>query len=163
MGVGGEEAVTPPTGSSEDGRGVAAEPDGGMGPLVGPGAEGVVGEPGEPASERIGLACPEVGHDFKGLVAALAAFGDGDSIGLVPLDGVASRPDTEDEPALGEVVYGGDGVGETDGVPEREQDDSRAYADTLGVGGELAEYYHGFEGLGAAVDVFGDPEGVEAR
>ena len=44
VGVGGEEAVAPPARPSEDGRGVAAEPDGGMGPLVGSGAEGVVGE-----------------------------------------------------------------------------------------------------------------------
>ena len=49
VGVGGEEAVAPPSGPSEDGRGVAAEPDGGVGPLEGSGAEGVVGE-----LERIG-------------------------------------------------------------------------------------------------------------
>ena len=159
----GDEAVGEPSGPFEDSFRRAPDPDGRVGTCRRASAEDVAVQVKEFAGEGDRVARPEGLHHFKGLVAVAATLADGRAVGFEGARDGAPIPDAKDQPTPRQSVQGGDGVGQADGVSQGQQDDGGAERDSLGVSGHEGEGEEGFEGVGAGVDVLGDPEGVVAE
>ena len=128
----GEEAVADAAGAAGGGLGVAADVDREVG-LGGAGAGVGVGERGELAVVRRLALVPELAEHGDVVVGPLAALGERDADGVELLLEPADA-DAELDPSLGEVVEGGDLLGDEDRVALREDQDAGAEADRAGGG-----------------------------
>ena len=109
------------------------------------------------------LGGPGLEDDIEVFLETAPALGVGREEGVVVLrEGAAA--DAEVEPALADVVEGGDFLGDADGIAEGQQEHAEADADALGAAGDGGGHHdRGGEDAERDEVVFGQPDGLHAH
>ena len=160
---GDEPTVAEASDAAHGGLAASADPDGGAGLLDRRGVHDGVVHGVEASVEGHGLTGPEEAHEDHGLIRAGAALLGGYAGGLEVLGCVAAQADTQEQATAGEVVQGGQLLGEDDGVSRGQDHDAGAELHGGRARGDEGHEGGGLQGVSRADDAVAEPEGVDAQ